>query len=77
MVLGQFLMEVKAGVVLPVFDPQTINLQITNKQVDDEDKFDKEADAQAITVDPKFPMVPNNDFVNQVVETELAESATE
>ena len=30
-VLGQYLMEVKAGVVLPVFDPQTIGIQITDK----------------------------------------------
>jgi hypothetical protein len=60
-VLGQFLMEVKAGVVLPVFDPNTVNIQVTTKEVDDDDKFDKKATPAEIKVHENFPVVPPSD----------------
>jgi hypothetical protein len=60
-VLGQFLMEVKAGVVLPVFDPQMVDIPVTTKEVDDGDKFDKKAPAAPLTIHENFPKILPSD----------------
>ena len=55
-------MKIKAGVVLPVFDPQTIGLQVTSKDIDDDEEFDKKATPVDIKVDDKFPLVLPSDY---------------